>query len=295
MNRLALGSAQFGLDYGITNPSGRVGQNQVVAILDLAAKSGIDTIDTARLYGDSESVIGRRWPVGAEFRVVTKTAKFVDSVDAQEAVEQLRAGFEASLDALRRPAVHGLLVHDAHDLFGQFGTALWSALEELKRSSRVARIGVSVYEPDEIDAILERFPIEIVQLPLSPFDHRLVRGGQLEKLREAGVEMHARSVFLQGLMLAPVRNIPQKFAGLGSALEQLDSALAELGLSRLEGVLAIVLSRSEIDRFVVGVTSTDELGAILAAANRAQSIGPLDVDLPELDARYLNPARWHEL
>jgi len=107
--------------------------------------------------------------------------------------------------------------------------------------------------------------------------------------------MHARSVFLQGLMLAPVKNIPQKFAPVGSALEQLDIALVEHGLNRLEGVLAIVLSRSEIDRFVVGVTSTDELGAILAAANRAQSIGPLDVDLPELDARYLNPARWHEL
>lgn len=293
MSRLALGTAQFGLDYGITNRGGRVEDNEVAAILALASDNGIDTIDTARLYGESEASIRRNWPAGAEFRIVTKTPKFGDSEDAGQAAAELHAAFEKSLQALGRTSVDALLMHDAQDLLGPFGTALWTALEELKHSGRVAKIGVSIYEADEIDAVLDRFRIDVVQLPFNAIDQRLAEGAQLRRLCGANVEIHARSVFLQGLLLAPVDAIPPRFEPLRSAIERIDKAFAEEGLSRLEGLLASVLTRREIDRVVVGVTSAQELSAIIRAVKRAEDAEALHIDLPPLDPRYLNPARWH--
>jgi aryl-alcohol dehydrogenase-like predicted oxidoreductase len=293
--RLGLGTVQFGQDYGITNPHGQISEAEVASILALAAEAGIDTIDTARLYGISENVIGRCSPADAAFRIVTKTPRFGGISDPDEAASELRAAFETSLQALGRDEVHGLLVHDANDILGQVGRALWSAMEDLKSSGRVRNIGVSVYEAAEIDRVLDSFPIDIIQLPFNAADDRLVKGGQLDRLASAGVEIHARSLFLQGLLLAPAKDIPWRFAPIRSAVEQLDLLFASRGLGRLEGLLAIAFGQAEIDRFIVGVTSTDELGAILAAAEKAERMEPLEWDPPVIDAAYLNPARWSEL
>jgi aryl-alcohol dehydrogenase-like predicted oxidoreductase len=293
MSRLALGTAQFGLDYGITNPAGRVAEEDAAAILDLASRCGIDMIDTARQYGESEGIIGRNWPDRADFRVVTKIGKLNEAA-ADSVAERVRSDFAASLEALRQARIYALLVHDTRHLRGP-AEEPWSALEHLKKAGLVQKIGVSVYESEEIDAIVGRYPIDVVQLPFNAVDQRLAIGGQLEKLARAGIEVHARSVFLQGLLLAPATHIPDKFAPIRSAVEQLDVEFASRGLSRLQGLLATVFSRSEIDRCIVGVTSTAELEAILAAERRTEHMGPIDLDLPAIDALYLNPARWSEL
>lgn len=293
--RLGLGAVQFGQDYGITNPRGQVREDEVASIFALAAEAGIDTIDTARLYGTSESVIGRCSPDDAAFRIVTKTPRFGGVADAGDAAAQLRAAFETSLKALGRQHVYGLLLHDVHDLFGPVAGALWAAMEDLKSSGRVVKIGVSIYEGSDIDRLLENYQIDIIQVPFNALDDRLVKGGQLDRLASAGVEIHARSLFLQGLLLAPATDTPDKFAPIRSAVEQLDRVFDARGLSRLEGLLALALSQREIDRFIVGVTSSDELRAIVAAAGKAEQIGTLEWNPPTLDTAYLNPARWSEL
>ncbi|HEX2673867.1 MAG TPA: aldo/keto reductase [Polyangiaceae bacterium] len=294
MSRLALGSAQFGLDYGITNRAGQVDEKEIDAILALAAESGVDTIDTARLYGESEAVLGRRLPAESEFRIVTKTVK-IGNLSPEYAVQQLHAGLAASLEALRRPSVYALLFHDPSDLTGSLGPVLWSALAKLKSAGVVEKVGVSAYEAVEVDRVLDRYPVDIVQLPFNAIDSRLVDGGQLERLAGAGVEVHARSLFLQGLLLLPLDQIPPRFAPVRSALEQLDAEFARRSLSRLEGLLAMTFHYSEITRFIVGVTSAGDLGAIVTAAEQVTTAGPMDVHLPPIDARYLNPARWPEL
>lgn len=295
MSRLALGGAQFGLDYGITNRAGQVDQQEVAAILALAAESGVDTIDTARLYGDSEQILGCQLPAGSCFRIVSKTVKF-SGLSADQAVQQLHAAFAASLQALRRPSVYALLIHDPRDLAGPTGPKLWSALEQLKAADRVEKIGVSVYEPEEADRLLERFPLDLIQVPFNALDQRLVEGGQLQRLASAGVEVHARSLFLQGLLLSPLDQIPPNFAPVRSALAVLDAEFARHGLTRLEGLLAIGLSRNEIARFVVGVTTAIELRAIILAAARVGTMKDLQIaSCARIDTLFLNPARWPEL
>jgi aryl-alcohol dehydrogenase-like predicted oxidoreductase len=186
-------------------------------------------------------------------------------------------------------------VHDPKDLLGPLGQAVWSGVDELKRSGRVAKIGVSVYEPDEVDRILDLYPVDIIQLPLNALDRRLVEGGQLERLATAGVEVHARSIFLQGLLLAPIHEIPAKFEPIRSALQELDRQLAQYRLSRLEGLLAAAFAHPEISRFVVGVTSCAELDTILCATDHADATDSLEIQLPRIDPLHLNPSRWREL
>ncbi len=295
MNRLALGSAQFGSQYGITNNTGQPREEDVRAILSLAWRSGIDTIDTARLYGDSEAVIGRS-SGEAEFRIVTKTQRFGQLGNASAVVQELQAAFASSLEALHRQSLYGLLVHHPSDLIGPLGPAIWSGLEELKALGQVQKIGVSVYEAEEIDAILSRYPVEIVQLPFNALDARLVHGGQLQALAAAGVEVHARSIFLQGLLLGETEELPERFAPLRDAIDWLETEFRKNGLTRLEGLLAMTMQRSEIARLVVGVTSEQELSAIVGAAEKAGKAGPLEIaNPPVVDTRFLNPSRWSEL
>jgi aryl-alcohol dehydrogenase-like predicted oxidoreductase len=173
---------------------------------------------------------------------------------------------------------------------------LWSCLERLKADGLAARIGVSVYHAHEIDRILDRYPIDIIQLPFSAVDTRLADGGQLGRLAQTGVEVHARSLFLQGLLLAPADDIPDRFAPVRAAVRQLDAQFSRQGLSRLEGLLAMAFSHAEIDRFVVGVTSAAELNAIIVASRAASRVKDLQVPaLAGIDERLLNPARWGEI
>lgn len=291
--RIGLGTAQFGLDYGITNRFGRVSTAEAVGIVEAAADCGIDTVDTARLYGDSEQVIGGI-AASRDMRIVTKTAK-LDCADPALAVEQLRIGFSRSLEALRRENIYALLIHNPADLLGQAGPALWFALQALKAEGCVQKIGVSVYRADEMEQLRDLYPVEIVQLPLNALDRRLLDGGQLDQLASNGIEIHARSLFLQGLLLAPAEDIPTKFGPVRSAVKQMDRTFATHGLSRMEGLLALALAQRAVDRFIVGVTTAAELETIVRAARRAADIAPFDLDLPPIDPRYLDPSRWADL
>lgn len=292
--RIGLGTVQFGLAYGITNQAGQVGRDPARAILTAAEAAGIDTLDTAHLYGDSEAVLGRLG--NHAFRIVTKTPKF-HGLTAEEAAAGLHDTFKQSLTRLERRRVHGLLLHDPSDLLGPLGPTLWRQMERLKADGLVAKIGVSIYEGGEVDAALGDYPIDLVQLPYNPLDQRLVSGGQLARLAAAGVEVHARSLFLQGLLLQPPERIPAKFQPLAEAVAGLRAAGEAAGLSQLETLLSLAFRHPEIDRFICGATTLEELQAIVCAAEKVEGMeNVVEVaTFPPLDPRLLNPTRWSEL
>lgn len=288
--RIGLGTAQLGLEYGVTNRRGRVPEREAATILDEAAAMGIDTLDTAFLYGDSEAVIGRLASRGS-FRIVTKTPK----LDAASGTA-LQSCFQESLERLQTEHVYGLLFHDPADLTGPDGGQLWRQAEELKAAGSVEKIGVSVYKQAEIDALLDLYPLDLVQLPWSPLDRRMSEGGALDRVTFAGVEIHARSLFLQGLLLQDPSSIDRRFRPIADAVAELHAAYAAAGLRPLEGVLATAFRDQRIARFICGVTSLEELRQLAAAAALAAERDDFDPPpAPRLDARFLNPARWTEL
>jgi aryl-alcohol dehydrogenase-like predicted oxidoreductase len=151
--KLALGTVQFGLPYGVAKRSGQPGDAWIAEILRLAFAAGVEIIDTASLYGDAEAALGRCMPRGHSFRIVTKTPKFA-GLSGLQAAALLGSAFEQSCLRLGSQNLYGLLAHDADDLLGPAGDFIWQAMVELRSAGRVKHIGSSVYTGAQIDALL---------------------------------------------------------------------------------------------------------------------------------------------
>jgi aryl-alcohol dehydrogenase-like predicted oxidoreductase len=285
--QLGLGTAQFGLDYGVSNARGRVPESAVRNILDTAADARVALVDTAAAYGDAERVLGRSWPFPSPFSVVTKTVRL------EEGLDRLEARARRSLERLGLARGYALLVHTAEDLMGSEGRALWARLQKLKHEGLFQRIGFSAYASDEPAALARRFQPDIVQVPCSLLDQRLVRDGTLDALASQGVEVHLRSVFLQGLLFLPHDGLPPRLAAAAPRISRIRRTLAEAGADPLQAALAFALDRPEATAAIVGVTSAAELRAILAASY--QPTPRLDWKALALDdAIALDPRLWAE-
>jgi aryl-alcohol dehydrogenase-like predicted oxidoreductase len=277
---LGLGTVQFGQAYGVSNRHGQVPSAEAAAILALARDAGIATLDTAANYGEAETVLAALDTTG--FRIITKTIGLSHGLDA------VLARARQSAMALKADT---LLVHAVGDLKGADGDRLWQALVELRGQGVFRRIGLSAYVADDPVGLGERFRPDVMQIPFSLLDQRLLANGSLARLKALGVELHARSLFLQGLLFLPPSQLPEKLKHAAPQLTALHTRLAETGLTPLAAALGFVLAQPQIDVALVGVTSRNELADILAAAK--QPLPDFDWQACALnDEIVLTPSRW---
>ena len=292
IRKLGLGTVQFGLAYGVTNERGQVPAAEAEAIVAAALAAGIDLFDTAAAYGDSERVLGHALGSHREVRIVSKLPPLAaDRIGASE-IDQWRAALQRSLEQLRRPSIYGLLLHRPDDLRKPGAERLVALLAELKSVGTVARIGVSAYDPAQIELALDRLPLDAVQVPVNLLDQRLLRDGTLDRLKRRQVEVHVRSAFLQGALLAEPSALPGHFAPHRERLSAVGRAADRAGLSRLALCLRFVLDQPVVDRLIVGVTSVAELRQILAAATDATPLPDGLAALASDDPHLVNPALW---
>ena len=284
--KLALGTAQFGLAYGIANTGGQVTADAAGKILSRARAAGMDTIDTAVAYGESEQRLGEAGVGG--WQVVSKLPAVPD--DCADIQGWVVAHVDASLARLKVPRLGGLLLHRPSQLLEANGRQLYQALLQLRDTGKVEKIGISIYEPSELDSLCVDYVFDLVQAPFNVFDRRLVTSGWLHRLWGDGVEIHARSAFLQGLLLSETGKAPtgfERWAPLWSAWKAWN---IDAGLNPLQAALGHVLSYPEIGRVVVGVDTLNQLNEILACAQSGQQRAP--ETLATIDPDLLNPARW---
>jgi len=283
---------QFGLPYGVTNARGQVPAAEARAIVGAALAAGIGLFDTAPAYGDSEAVLGHALGSRDDVRIVSKLPALSSERIGEAEIEEYRGVLQRSLASLRRRSIYALLLHRPDDLRKPGAERLVALLEELKRAGTVAKIGISAYDRGQIELGLDRLPIDAVQVPVNLLDQRLLRDGTLDRLKRRNVEVHARSAFLQGVLLADPSRLPAHFAAYRDLLGAVGTAAERAGLTRLALCLRFLLDQPVIDRVIVGVTTIAELKEILAAAMEA---GPLPEGLAALasdDPRLVNPALW---
>ncbi len=292
IGKLGLGTVQFGLAYGVTNERGQVPADEVVAILEAALGAGIDLFDTAAAYGDSERVLGNALESRTDIRIVSKLPALSSERIGEAEIEQCRTALRNSLVLLRRRSIYGLLLHRPDDLRKPGGERLIALLQELKSAGTVAKIGVSAYDRAQIDLALDRLPLDAVQVPVNLLDQRLLRDGTLDRLKRRNVEVHARSAFLQGALLAEPTSLPGHFAPHRDRLRAVGVAAERAGLSRLALCLRFVLDQPAVDRVIVGVTGVAELRQILAAAADPTPLPDGLAALAGDDPRLVNPALW---
>jgi aryl-alcohol dehydrogenase-like predicted oxidoreductase len=286
--RLALGTVQFGLPYGLANKSGQIRYEEAESMLLLARSVGIDTLDTAVNYGEAESTLGRIGVSG--FNIVTKIPAIGGDVGCVDG--WIEDQLEGSLTRLRVRKIGALLLHSPDDLLSPMGPHIARGLRRVKDSGLVERIGLSVYSPEQLAAVIELLPVDVVQIPFNVFDRRFAESGWLSQLVLKGVEVHARSLFLQGLLLMRADAIPPKFAPFREAIDRWHNWVESQAIGRtpVQACLSHVASYSSISRMVVGADSLEHLRSIIVAAGLAQNRAP-----PWLSSQsetLINPSKW---
>jgi aryl-alcohol dehydrogenase-like predicted oxidoreductase len=292
--KLALGTAQFGLDYGISNRQGKVSKTEIKEILDQAFSVGISTLDCAAMYGDSEQVLGQLIP-NSNFNVITKIPPLAPEQ------ESLLDYFDQSFRKLQQQQLHGLLLHQADDLIihpkrKQF----FQQLEVLKKQKLIKKIGASLYNPTQLHDIAQHFPIDFAQVPINIFDQRFLAPDIIKLCQEKKIKLHARSLFLQGLIFFNKQELPQYFHPFESKLAAFTLLAKHLNCSKLTLALAIVAQESHdyshiIDKLIIGVCNCQELNELVLAYQHAKVLAISTDELSKLvDQRieFINPSYW---
>ena len=274
MGKLVLGTAQFGLQYGV-NSAGRPGEEAVREILAAAWEGGITTLDTSSAYGNAEQVLGQC--LRAPFRLISKYPKGEASV---------RASFDESLRRLGTESLYGYLLH--HFEVFRNRPSVWEDFLYLRAEGRVRKIGFSLYEPPELEFILERdIPFDLLQIPFNLFDRKFLP--YMKELHEKGVEIHVRSTFLQGLFFMDRNALPAKLQPLRRYLLELDEYACNAGLTVAEVALNANLRNPWIDGVLIGVDNLQQLQANLQAVKDV----PVDIAIDVEEKALLNPVNWN--
>ncbi|THF63124.1 aldo/keto reductase [Pseudothauera nasutitermitis] len=288
-DKIILGTVQFGLPYGISNTQGQVSRQQGAGILALARQAGIRTLDTAIAYGDSETTLGILNV--ADWQIITKLPEMPALPGADHVAAWVEAQVKGSLTRLRVPVLHGLLLHRPAQLRTAEGAALYRALRTQCDLGHVRKIGISIYDPEELAQLPSEMTFDIVQAPLNVLDTRIVRSGWAARLAETGCELHARSIFLQGLLLMSASARPAYFSRWDVIWRRWENWLVETDLSPLQLCVRHALRTADVKRVVIGVDSTAHLEGILSAAQGVLPARPASLDTD--DPALLNPALWN--
>lgn len=289
VKKLSLGTAQLGARYGVSNTQGKISPQEAERIFRFAEQVGITTLDTAIAYGESEEVLGR--VNVAKWKVISKLpAAPLGSVDVINwGIDQIKN----SLNRLRIPSLHGILLHHPVQLLDAGGEQIYRLLQLLKKEGLTQKIGISIYDAHHLEQLIENYEFDIIQLPINVLDNRLLKSGWLTQLANLGMELHARSVFLQGLLLMPPNSRPSKFLRWQDKWLIWDKWLKEKELSPLQACMGHVLSIKQIKNIIVGIESLEQLKEIIGSLDDIPPQLPEELDLN--DENLLNPSKWEHL
>jgi len=289
MARIAIGCVQFGLNYGVSNTTGKPGVTEIKEIVELATEHGVSVYDTAPAYGESEIALGET--LHGNEKIVTKTPIFKETKISNIHVRKLRSVFLESLCKLKRSKLYGLLIHNADDLNKPGSDALYTEMLRLKEEEKIKKIGVSIYSSIHLDNVLKNYDIDLVQLPVNIFDQRLIQSGHLSRLKNLEIEVHSRSTFLQGLLIMKPEERPMYFLNYQKQLNKYFARIQNLGMTSLKAALGFVQALPQVDQIIVGVNSTSQLKEIFQASG-AQVNPENFLDIAIADTSLIDPSLW---
>ncbi|HUS00526.1 MAG TPA: aldo/keto reductase [Chitinophagaceae bacterium] len=288
-NKILLGTAQLGLEYGINNRTGKPSPESAIDILKVASENDITYLDTAEAYGNAQEIIGA-FHRGSKtmFNVVTKLseASFHTFSDINKIVE-------ADLDQLNVDCLYAYLFHSIELYRKYFDVSIFSNLKEKKK---LLKVGVSIYTNEQALEVSKDKNIDIVQLPYNLLDNMNKRGDVLRMLKQEGKEVHVRSVFLQGVLLMNEDEMPSKLEPLKKYKRQIRHIAEEMKMSVPELALSYVLQNDLIDKILIGVDSLNQLNQHIGffKSYSMQPFEPLDKinSISVVENEILNPVNW---
>tara|TARA_B100000212_G_scaffold329170_1_gene294107 strand:- start:335 stop:1228 length:894 start_codon:yes stop_codon:yes gene_type:complete len=260
-SQLCLGTAQFGGKYGVTNKDGKPDDKEIELILKNALSNNIKFFDTANAYGDAETILGEKLKNG-NINLITKFNSGVKDSFSDYEIHKLENNLKKTLKNLRRNDIDSYLLHDASALKKKNSYLLFNWLEEMRSHGKIKRIGISIYEESDLDDIpLQN--IQVVQMPISIYDQRLLKNSFINRLLENNISIHIRSIFLQGLLLQKSINWPKhinkKFLKHHYNYE---NEISANNLSLMDAAISFIKQLDFPELILFGVTSSLELKSI---------------------------------
>lgn len=290
MVNLSLGCAQFGMNYGFTNTRGKVGQDEVGEIIDLAIKNNIHSFDTAQSYGNSEKVLGKFLPKSKDIKIMTKFLNTKKNFYEAKDINSWENNFQKSLSNLKTHKIDSFLIHNTKDLKNKGKEILEEWLDSLIERKLVNRLGISIYTSSDLDNIsLKRF--SLIQMPISLYDQRIIRNKTCQELFNRDISIHARSIFFQGLLFINHKKWPKVISEKFKLhhfrlLNQLSKE------SILEYTLNFINNYKFIESALIGVTSLEELKQIITIKNNLNLIKKDFFDFAWDNDHDLDPRLW---
>ena len=225
-SKLILGTVQFGLNYGINNTIGKMSEYKIFELLENAFDLGVRTLDTAEAYGNAHIVISNFHKQSKKrFNIITKysSSNFDYPIDLVERIQVHCSNFNVNY-------LEGYMFHSHNDFKMNINNDP-NVLDNIKNSGLVKKIGVSVYSNDEIEDLLNFKNINLIQLPFNLFDNEYQRKEILEKAKKRNIEIHTRSVFLQGLFFKDINTLTNSLLPLKNNLSKLSLILKNNNIS----------------------------------------------------------------
>jgi len=283
--KIGLGTIQFSAPYGIANKTGQVNIKEIKKIKNLAKINDIRIIDTASAYGNCEEILGK--VDFKEFDLITKLPVTKPSKDAKNWVIK---NIKTSLNKLKVKQLYAVHVHNTSYLFSKSGPQIYKGLVEAKKLGLIKKWGVSTYTIDELRSIISKYDIDLVLLPFNIFDQRTVKSNILKELKNRGIEIHARSTFLQGLLLIDRVKIPKKFNKWLPIFKEWEKIVEKTKLNKFQICLRYALSNPYLDKIILGMDSSKHFKQMIKNA------GYIDLDVKKVNAsseiNLINPAKW---
>ncbi|MDO9183408.1 MAG: aldo/keto reductase [Bacteriovorax sp.] len=287
IKKIIIGSAQFGMKYGISNAKGKLTESEIFQILDKAKTYGVANIDTAPTYGNAEDVL-HNYPNLSSFNLITKLSPLNKNNKSIMEIEDLNNKLKISVQKLSQAKSIKVLIHRVEDILDDVNNSYIMNVLNLQRVSGI-KIGVSIYDENQLNLILEKFTPDLVQLPMNIFDQRILKNGVLERMQKLGIEVHVRSCFLQGLVFLDPVTLPIYFNPIKDHLHKFHEYVKDLGISPLDLALSFIFSNENINNVVIGVTSVQELEEIV----NFKFIDNFSYDEWAIDdEKFVNPALW---
>jgi aryl-alcohol dehydrogenase-like predicted oxidoreductase len=294
LSRLMLGTVQFGLNYGIANKAGQPSYESAQSIIECAYGGGVNCLDTAALYGESEEVLGRalaELKLADKMFVATKVCHMAEDLSVSDADKVVEESVTQSLKRLRMDILPICLFHTENNFLRYADSLL-----KLKERGLIRHIGSSVNTPSGAKQVIQSNLAEAMQMPSSVLDHRFIRLGICDTAAERGAALFVRSIYLQGLILMPEEDILPELVDVIPVRRNLKTFADQAGITMAELAVRYMLGIDGITSLVVGVDSTDQMRENIALFNK----GPLDSDLqvaieqavPDLPEKILFPGNW---
>ncbi len=280
--KLVIGTAQFGLKYGITNKKGKTSFKEIKKIFNLQKKYKINFLDTAQAYNFEKTFKSFNLK---NFNLIIKLDSFKNRKNEEKLLVR---SVLRTLQKFKLDNIFCLMVHHSNDLLKKGSTKLYKALKFLKDKKYVKKIGFSTYGTENISKILKKYKFDVVQTTFNPFDRRILKNDIYKQLKKKGVEIHVRSIFLQGLLLSNKIRIPIKLRKFENQFKKWNNFVKNSDLKPLDICLNYVLSR-DFDKVIVGINNHKQFKEILNCKNRK-------IKIPEsisTNKKFLiNPYNW---